>query len=251
MSALNQPGVKPDQGNSLSKSPNQEVQANTPAKPEVKPNDEYNPLEFSGDPYATYQADPQNTSQGAAAMANSVKAGQEKAKADSELNRIKNLALGANDDATGTDAAVAANLAAGPGGYKGPAIEPAAPTAPAATDFSLGKPAKGALNSPGGQAAGAPAAAPNQEKSLLDRLGYRRDAAGKPAPQQGGFDYTPTESIQRKHYAVTESDLPYLKAALRGRLTSIVNEKMVLGKSSDASSSGSFLQGESKTKKRK
>ena len=85
----------------------------------------------------------------------------------------------------------------------------------------------------------------------MDKLGYGKTYDGKPAPQQGGFDYTTTESIQRKHYAVTESDLPYLKAALRGRLTSIVNEKMVLGKSSDASSSGSFLQGESKTKKRK
>ena len=134
------------------------------------------------------------------------------------------------------DAALAQQRAA-------PAAAPAASATP--TDLSLGK-AK--LSSPAGQAAGRTA---QDNKSLLDRLGYGKTYDGQPASQQGGFDYTPTESIQRKHYAVTESDLPYLKAALRGRLTSIVNEKMVLGKSSDASSSGSFLQGESKTKKRK
>lgn len=216
MSALNQPGVKPDQGNSLSKSPNQEVQANTPAEP-------------------------QDSNRAAAAMAAQPAAGAAK-----DLARLQGLAgispvgaaLGPSSAESMPAAAAMANKPTAP-------TAPAAPTAP--TDLSLGK-AK--LSSPGGQAAAAPTAAPEQQKSLLDRLGYRRDAAGNYAPQQGGF-VAPTESIQRKHYAITEADLPYLKAALRGRLTSIVNEKMVLGKSSDASSSGSFLQGESKTKKRK
>jgi hypothetical protein len=317
-------------------------------KPEVTPNNDYNPLEFSGDPYAIYQADTQNTSQGAAAIANSVKAGQEKAKADSELDRIKKNA-GLRTDAERAVSDGMADVPYNPNAgltpddprWQGPKpaaepnimkpytpaapptpASPAAPPTPASPEeiakmtpasragfpdseedapafdptwggtvapkdtrttaqkwlpnFLGGKSAPEAANknatwdnklqravsnTPGAPAASPAPAAAKATKSepgtwKTDSGVQLRNSTGIPVRQltdkeRSEMMSTGESILQRKHYAITEADLPYLKAALRGRLTSIVNEKMVLGKSSDASSSGSFLQGESKTKKRK
>jgi hypothetical protein len=79
MSALNQPGVAPTQGNSLSQSPNQEAEINAPAAPAANPAAGGAAMANSvaqGQAAAAPAAPAANPAAGGAAMANSVAQGQ-------------------------------------------------------------------------------------------------------------------------------------------------------------------------------
>jgi len=175
MSALNQPGIAPTQGNSLSNSPNQEAEINAPAAA----------------PAAAAPAAPAAAAPAAAAPSTPAAKPVPNPGADTGMTDRNPY----DDDALAKERLDAHQKQQVK--YSDQAAAPAAAPAPAAP-----APAAPAPAAPAAPAPAAPAA-PAQKKGLLDRLGFGKDAAGNSAPQQGGFVAPTTESRLREDPELT------------------------------------------------